>query len=368
MLVTYYIYGLIVAAILMTAVLIKYRRKKIRGEWILAGFLIAIISLPLGLILTPVLEIITRLFLPEGGFNQIFSVLSMFIIMSICYTYLRKGSAILFVKVSVVSFIVLLLLTVTWFSLSMSEGGMFMVINEVNIPAGEKVRYVEITQEELEKNQPVKTAMNAYTESKNNNFKVDTEDERRVSDFFNKKRYAARFLFSISSGKSEEYLNKGVFSQELNNLFISNNFSISGNATINHVNENMWDIFEKQYLFSIMDEELDKDLNKIDIMMGGELKEIRIPKLKNIFESNGFSLSENYRIWRIPEKWNILNEMENYEIWEQDGKLNVYRQEELTYEILKEDGALNVYDGKSPGETFFKVGEKYYRISLLQAD
>lgn len=368
MLVTYYIYGLIVAAILMTAVLIKYRRTKIRGEWILAGFLIAIISLPLGLILTPVLEIMTRLFLPEGGFNQIFSVLSMFIILSICYTYLRKGSAILFAKVSVVSFLVLLLLTVTWFSLSMSEGGMFMVINEVNIPAGEKVRYVEITQEDLEKYPPLKQAMNAYTESKNNNFKVDTEDKRRVSDFFNKKRYAARFLFSISDGRSEEYLNKGVFSQELNNLFISNNLSLSGNATINHVSENMWDIFEKQYLFSITDEELDKDLNKIDITMGGEIKEVRIPKIKNIFESNGFSLSENYGVWRIPEKWNIINERENYEIWKKDGTLNFFKQEELTYEILKEDEALNVYDGKSSGDIFFKVGEKYYRISLLQAD
>ncbi|MFZ3060379.1 MAG: hypothetical protein WA102_11675 [Candidatus Methanoperedens sp.] len=363
----YYIYGLIVAAILVTAVLIKYRNKGIRGEWILAGFLIAIISLPLGLVLTPVLQILARLFLPEGPFNQIFSVLSMFIILSICYTYLRKGSAILFVKVLVASFLVLVLVIVAWFSLSMGEGGMFMVIEEVNIPADEKVRFAEITQEELEKLLPLKTAMDAYAESNSSEFKVDIEDQGKVSDFFNKKRYAARFLFSISDGKSEEYLNKGVVSQELNNLFISNNFSLSGNATINHVSETRWYVFEKQYLFSIMDEELDKDLNKIDITMGGEIKEVRIPKLKNIFESNGFSLSENYRVWRIPEKWNIMDERGNYEIWNQDGKLNVYTQEELTYEILKEDGALNVYD-EYPGDIFFRIGEKYYRISYFFAD
>lgn len=363
----YYIYGLIVAAILVTAVLVKYRNKGIRGEWILAGFLIAIISLPLGLVLTPVMEIMTRLFLPEGPFSQIFSVLLMFVILSICYTYLRKGSAILFVNVLGVSFLVLVLVIVAWFSFSMSEGGMFMVIQEVNVPAGEMVRFVEITQEELENIPPLKQAMNAYSESNSSEFKVDVEDQGKVNDFFNRKRYAARFLFSISDGKSEEYLNKGVVSQELNNLFISNNFSLSGNATINHVNENMWDIFEKQYLFSIVDEELDKDLNKIDITMGGEIKEVRIPKLKNIFESHGYPLSENYGVWRVPEKWNIMDEMVNYEIWKKDGILNVYTQEKLTYEISKEHGALNVYD-EYPGDIFFKIGEKYYRISLLQAD
>ncbi len=363
----YYIYGLIVAAILVTAVLIKYRNKGIRGEWILAGFLIAIISLPLGLVLTPVMQIMTRLFLPEGPFNQIFSVLSMFIILSICYTYLRKGSAILFVKVLGISFLVLVIVIVAWFSLSMSEGGMFMVIQEVNIPAGQKVRFVEITREELEKNPPLEKAMNAYTESNSSEFKVGVEDQGKVNDFFNKKRYAARFLFSIPDGKTEEHLNKGAVSQELINLFISNNISLPGNATIDQVSETRLYVFEKQYLFSITDAALEKDLNKIDITTGGEIKEVRIPKLKNIFESNGFSLSENYNIWRIPEKWNIMDERGNYEIWNQDGKLNVYKQEELTYEILKEDGVLNVYD-EYPGDIFFKIGEKYYRISNFYAD
>lgn len=51
-----YIYGLVVVAILVTAVLIKYRNKKIGGEWILASFLIGILSLPIGLYLTPVKE------------------------------------------------------------------------------------------------------------------------------------------------------------------------------------------------------------------------------------------------------------------------------------------------------------------------
>lgn len=242
-----------------------------------------------------------------------------------------------------------------------------MVIQEVKIPAGEKVRFVEITREEMENIPPLEKAMNAYTESNSSEFKVDNEDQGKVSDFFNKKRYAARFLFSISDGKSEEYLNKGVVSQELNNLFISNNLSLPGNATINHVSETRWHVMEKQYLFNITDAALEKDLNKIDTAMGGEIQEVNVPTLRSIFESNGYWLSENYGVWRVPEKWNIMDERGNYEIWNQDGKLNVYKQEELTYEILKEDGTLNVYD-EYPGDIFFKIGEKYYRISLLQAD
>jgi hypothetical protein len=265
-----------------------------------------------------------------------------------------------------ISFVVVILAIIAWFFLSMGQSGMFMIIEEVNIAAGENVRFVEITQEELDKYPPLKKAMNAYAESNSSEFKVDFEEQRNVSDFINKKR--SRFLFSISDMRSEEYLNNDVISQELINIFILNNFSLSGNSTINHVSETRWYLFEKQYLFSITDEELDKDLNNIDIRMDGEIKEIRIPKLKNIFEYNGFLLSENYVVWRMPEKWNVINERENYEIWKKDGNLNVYKQEELIYEILKEDGALYVYDRKYSGDIFFKIGEKYYRISLLMAD
>lgn len=263
-----------------------------------------------------------------------------------------------------ISFAVVILTFAAWFFLSMSQGGMFMVIEEVNVQTGVKVRYVEITREELEKYPPLKKALNAYTESNSSESKVDIEEEGNVGDFFIKKR--TLFLFRFSDGRAEEYLNKGVVSQELINVFISNNFSLSGNATINHISETRWFVFEKQYLFSITDEELDKDLNKIDIE--GEIKEIRIPKLENIFESNGFSLSENYEVWRMPEKWNVINERENYEIWKKDGTLNFYKQEELTYEVLKEGGVLNVYDRKYSGDIFFKIGEKYYKISLLMAD
>ncbi len=102
-----YIYGLIVVAILAMSVLIKYKGKKILGELILAGFLIGILSLPIGLYLTPAIETITRLFLPEGGANQIFSILLIFITLSICYTYLKKESPVFFIKILTVSFLII---------------------------------------------------------------------------------------------------------------------------------------------------------------------------------------------------------------------------------------------------------------------
>jgi hypothetical protein len=242
-------------------------------------------------------------------------------------TALKEHPLIVFaIRAFSISFIAVILAFFAWMFFSMGQSGMFMVIEEVNIPAGEKVRFVEITHEELEKYPPLKKAFSAYTGPNRSEFKVDYEDHKNLSDFFNKKR--SLLLFSISDGRNEEYLNKGVVWQELINTFILNNFSLSGNATINQIIETMWDIFEKQYLFSIKDEGLEIELNKVNITLEGE----------------------------------------NYEIWKKDGYLNVYKQEELVYEILKEDGVLNVYDRKYSGEIIYKIAEKYYRISLLMAD
>ncbi len=144
MLVTYYIYGLIVVAILALSVLIKNRSKKIRGEWIIAGFLIGILSLPIGLYLTPIIEIITRLFLPEGGANQIFSIPSIFIILSVCYTYLKKESPAFFIKILTVSFLISLTAFVGWFEIGAyeHEEGSVIYVYQYDTAMGE---YVDIT-------------------------------------------------------------------------------------------------------------------------------------------------------------------------------------------------------------------------------
>lgn len=138
----YYIYGLIIAAILVVSILIKYRNKKIRGEWILASFLIGIISLPIGLYLTPVIEIVSRLFLPEGGANQIFSIVLIFIILSIFYTYLKKESPAFFIKILTVSFLISLIAFVGWFEIGAYEHEAVIFVNQYDTPGGE---YVDIT-------------------------------------------------------------------------------------------------------------------------------------------------------------------------------------------------------------------------------
>lgn len=144
MLVTYYIYGLIVVAILAASVLFKYRNKKIRKEWILASFLIGILSLPIGLYLAPIIDNVSRLFLPEGPFNQIFSILLIFIILSICYTYLKKESTAFFIKILTVSFLISLIAFVGWFEVGAyeHEERTIIFVNQYDTASGE---YIDIT-------------------------------------------------------------------------------------------------------------------------------------------------------------------------------------------------------------------------------
>lgn len=293
----YYIYGLVVASILLLSVLIKYRSKKIQGEWMLAGFLIGIFSLPLGLFLTPVIEIITRLFLPEGGLNQIFSVLLMSILLSICYTYLRKGSVYLFMKVAAVSIVMLFLVIAAWFSISQGEGGLFISIHKFDTveeisktnPSLEKV---EITEKELDEYPGIKKAISECRDFNNCNFKVD-HAEWKIRDFIQKKQGELGFLFSFTDTDFEEYMNKSQL-----------------------------------------------------------YGEVEVPtKLIDIFKSEGFIISENAFIYKTGYTWDIVED----------------RSRGKTYEISKEDGKVNVYEGKYHNP-YFKIGEKYYLLSLYWED
>lgn len=150
------------------------------------------------------------------------------------------------IKAFVISFAALYLTIVVLMVGSPGAGTLFIIIEKVDIQAGERVRYTEITMEELEKCPPLKEAVNSYNDNKYD-YKVDTKDKAIVTDFFEKKRLASRYLFSIADGKSEENLNKGILSQELKNVFKTNGFSLSENASINQVNEIRWTVWENQY-------------------------------------------------------------------------------------------------------------------------
>ncbi len=151
-------------------------------------------------------------------------------------------------------------------------------------------------------------------------------------------------------------------------MFESRGYPISWNPAIVGAGTE-WDIIEEQYLFNITDAELEKELEKINITMGdGEVKDIIPIRLKSAFDSNGYPVSENYGIFRVPESWIILGGFggNNYEIRKENGKLNVYTQQTKTYEIWNEEGKLNVYHSR--GDTAFKFGEKYYKIMFPLGD
>ncbi len=252
----YYIYGLVVASILLLSVLIKYRSKKLRGEWILAGFLISISSIPLGLFLTPVIEIITRLFLPEGGLNQIFSVILMSIFLSICYTYLRKGSVYLFMKVAAVSIVMLFLVTAAWFYISQLEGGLFISIQKVDtveeiLRANPSLEKVEIIEKELDEYPGIKKAISECKDFNNCNSKVDPA-EWRIRDLIQEKARRLGYLFNFTDADLEEQMRKfklgdnAPISAKLSSTFESRGFPISGNAFIYHAG-NRWEIIENQW-------------------------------------------------------------------------------------------------------------------------
>ncbi len=362
-----YIYGLIVVAILVTSVLIKYRSKKFRGEWILAAFLIGILSLPIGLYLTPVIETITRLFLPEGGINQIFSILLIFIIMSVCYTYLKKESPVFFIKILTVSFLISLIAFVGWFEVGayLHEYGKAISIKKFDAPQGE---YSELTADELKGYPALEKALSGegctkYESDEDSWYcKVDPKEWKPLLEFIEKKRYESMYLFSIMGVELEVELDKrSAVPAKLKDIFESKGFSLSENALIHLVGER-WDIIERQYLFSITDSELEWELNRIE-----ESKEAVILKLRSAFESKGISLSENHRVLRMTENWIVIDEGgHSYEIWNEGGKLNVYKQETRPYEIWNEDGRLNVYrNSDTASALLFKINEKYYEIGFM---
>ena len=174
-----------------------------------------------------------------------------------------------------------------------SAGGLYINIDEIDAPAGENITYVEITKEELEEYPAVGKAINSYLETNEQQIKIDHKDEGQVKDFFEKKRYESVYLFSIMDAGAEEDLNKNIISDEL----------------------------------------------------------------RNIFESNGFTISENvYANVHISQvsksRWYIVE------------------RDERTYEILKEEGSLNVYDRESRygHDKIFKIGELYFKVNFICAD
>jgi len=159
-----YFIGIIIVAILLLAIIIKYRNNE--KEWILTAIFIGLASLPVSLFI-------------KGG--SILYVLISSLILSIFYAVIRKNPKI-FVKTSLVAFLVSIILFVGWFNVSMGEGGLHVFIQkygsieEMSNRTHSGNNIVLLTEEDLNKNPGIKTAIDDCANSNNCNSKVDSSE------------------------------------------------------------------------------------------------------------------------------------------------------------------------------------------------
>lgn len=251
----------------------------------------------------------------------------------------------------------------------------------------ENTPYMEIHEQELEAFPGFKEVLNQCKEFGECNHPLLPDEWRGVREFLDEKNHRQRYLFTISSGM-ENKLPSTVYDYDMSPIqsknipgdlkliFESNNISLPEISSIgyNDYNQN-WRIHERSFLFVIDNPELNDKLKTMKVYDGdGNLEEvdlITIPELNNAFESNGFSICEQYWMHRYAENWYIIpdtGDEEDFYIWEEDGNLNVYTNENITYEIWKEDGNLNVYKKDAyDNPKIYNIEDDYYTFSFSQA-
>jgi hypothetical protein len=353
------------------AVPAKSRNKGSRGEWLIAGLAIGILSIIgffMGNFLIVLLSFLFPGLLPYVTFVGIFLVILIIIVSSIGYTYLKKESAFYFIKLFVFSIIVLF----SAFALFLigQSGGLIIIVEKISIESQiNGMNYyvnLNITEKELDEYPALKKAIIECRDFNNCNSEPNIEEWMSTRGFLDKKAHESGYLFSVMDERSEEDLNKGIFSSALRNAFESRGLQLSENAFISQVSYQeviRWNIIDKKHLFDIRDAELENELKKIDITNGGVIKEAKISKLEEIFKAKGFLSSEKYTVYRVPDKWWVFNNTVNYEIQKENDILKVYTEEKLTYEIWKENGKLNIYHAKLYARYLLKLAGNYYRIS-----
>lgn len=262
----------------------------------------------------------------------------------------------------------------TLFLTLQSESGLIVIVEKISIDSQiNGIDYVNlnITEKELDEYPVLKKAIIDCRDFSNCSSKPDVEEWMSASGFLEKKAHDLRYLFSVMDERSEGDLNKGIFSPALRNAFESRGLQLSENAFISQASYQeviRWNIIDKKHLFDIKDAELENELDKVEITNGGVIKEAKISKLEQIFKSEGFLSSEKYTVYREPDKWWVFNNTVNYEIQKENDILKVYTEEKLTYEIWKENGKLNIYNSKNLAPYLLKIAGNYYRISQRWED
>jgi hypothetical protein len=367
----YLIIVLIAVAISLLAVLAKYRNKKIRGDWLIAGLAIGILSPIIGLSMG---GFFLNFLFPDGPFAQFFLGLLIFIFSCIGYKYIKKESFCFLIKLLIFSFAVVIFSDFALILANSSDTGLTVMVEKISLDSKlngfNDYININVTEKELNDYPALKKAIIECRDLHNCNSNPDNEEWMSIRGFFENKAHESAYLFSVVDERSEADLNKGIFSDALRNGFESRGLQLSENAIISQASYqevNRWNIADKKHLFDLKDAELEYELEKIEITIG-EFKTTQISKLDEIFLAKGFPLFEDYTIVRSPEAWEILNRAVNYEIKKENGDLRVYTEEKLSYEIWKENGKLNIYHPKLYVPYLLNIDGNYYRISELMAD
>lgn len=166
---------LVIVAIILLAIAVKYRNKNVKAEWILIAALIGISSIPIGLYI---------------GRDIIFSILIL-VILTIGYIYLRKLPAKSFLKVFAVSFLISLI-AFAGFMMAYYDSGHYDTVLEIKRFDIQGYEYVvNITTEELNQYPVLQKAINGEgcTKSNENNWHcgVPPEEWNKIKDFINSK-------------------------------------------------------------------------------------------------------------------------------------------------------------------------------------
>ena len=169
-----YFIGIIIVAILLLASIIKYRNNE--KEWIIMAVFIGLASLPISLFFI--------------GQNILY-ILILGFILSIFYAVIRKNPKAI-IKTFLVAFLVSVIVFVGWFNVSMSEGGLHLVIQkydsieEMSNRTHSGNNIVLLTEEDLNKHPGIKKAIDECVNSNKCTSKVDSSEweiRNRVSPY-----------------------------------------------------------------------------------------------------------------------------------------------------------------------------------------
>ena len=169
-----YFIGIIIVAILLLASIIKYINNE--KEWIIMAVFIGLASLPISLFFI--------------GQNILYILILSFIL-SIFYAVIRKNPKV-FIKTFLVAFLVSVIVFVGWFNVSMSEGGLHVVIQkydsieEMSNRTHSGNNIVLLTEEDLNKHPGIKKAIDECVNSNKCTSKVDSSEweiRNRVSPY-----------------------------------------------------------------------------------------------------------------------------------------------------------------------------------------